>query len=194
MDRAAPRRLRAGAALLVSLLLLVGATAACTAGGRVEAAPAETHFAVFFNNDRLARDPADCSAVFPVRRSVPKTTAVATAALGQLFAGPTPEEREAGYRSYFSTATAGLLKAVRIQSGTAYVDLNDLRGALSGATSSCGAAEFRSQVERTLLQFPTVDRVIYAIDGEPRTFYEWMNEPCGRANDDCDARPFGVSR
>jgi len=32
--------------------------------------------------------------------------------------------------------------------------------------------------------------VIYAIDGEPRTFYEWMGERCDLTNDHCDAAPF----
>lgn len=180
---------RPGAALLASLWLVVAA-AACAVGDSAAATSATTRLLVYFSNDRLARDPADCSAVFPVPRTVPKTSGVATAALHQLFAGPTPQEREAGYRSFFSAATAGLLQGVRVRNGTAYVNLHDLRDTLSGATSSCGAAEFQSQVERTLRQFPTVRRVIYAIEGEPRTFYEWMNEACGPANDDCDAGPF----
>ena len=189
-DSATARRWRRSGAALLAGLLLVVATAACAVGDSTATAPATTRLQVYFNNDRLARDPADCSAVFPVPRTVPKTSGVATAALQQLFAGPMPAEREAGYRSFFSPATAGLLKNVRIHNGTAYVNLLDLRASLSGATSSCGAAEFQSQVERTLRQFPTVRRVIYAIDGEPRTFYEWMNEPCGPTNDDCDAKPF----
>lgn len=171
-------------------MALSGALAALAIAGTAIADPASTRLRLFFSNDRLASDPGDCAAVFMVERSVPKTGAVATAALNQLFAGPTPAEREAGYRSFFSPATAGLLRRVRIRGGTAYVDLHDLRERLSGATSSCGAAEFQSQMSRTLRQFPAVERVIYAIEGDPRRFYEWQNEPCSRANDDCDARPF----
>ena len=63
---------------------------------------------------------------------------------------------------------------MHIEHGTAYVDLHDPRTLLAGATSSCGAAEFGAQFERTLRQFPTVRRVLLAIDGEPRGFYEWM--------------------
>jgi hypothetical protein len=32
--------------------------------------------------------------------------------------------------------------------------------------------------------------VIFAIEGDPRAFYNWMGEPCGSANDDCDPQPF----
>jgi hypothetical protein len=74
--------------------------------------------------------------------------------------------------------------------GTAYVDLEDPRDLLAGATSSCGAAEFQSEISTTLRQFPTVERVIFAIEGDPRAFYNWMGEPCGSANDDCDPQPF----
>jgi spore germination protein GerM len=184
-----PRWFAPGWALLAALLLLIAA-AACVENDGAKAEPLSTRLLVYFSNDRLASDSADCAAVFPVERTVPKTTRVATAALRELFGGPMPAEREAGYRSFFSAATAGLLKNVRVQGNTAYVNLNDLRTVLSGATSSCGAAEFQSQVSHTLLQFPTIKRVIYAIDGEPRKFYDWMNESCGTANDNCDAHPF----
>lgn len=159
------------------------------------AAPAgTTRVQVWFPNDRLNPDPQDCRAVFPVERRVPRTLAVAAASLRELFAGPTPAEAAAGYRSVFSPATAGLLRHVHIRDGTAYVDLHDRGEAMAGATSSCGAAEFQAQVARTLQRYPTIDRVIFAFDGSPRAFYEWMNESCGPANDDCDPRPFGGRR
>lgn len=159
------------------------------------AEPAPTlRLQVWFSNDRLNPNPMDCKAVFPVEREVPKTLAVADASLRALFAGPTPAEAAAGYRSVFSAESAGLLKRVQIQGGTAYVDMHDPGQQLSGATASCGAAEFQAQVSRTLQQFPSIGRVVYAFDGQPRAFYSWMNESCGPANDDCDARPFGGAR
>lgn len=149
---------------------------------------------LWFSNDRLNPDPMDCRAVFAIERQVPVTAGVAAATLRALFAGPTPQEAAAGYRSVFSPATSGLLKSVHIRKGTAYVDMHDLSQAMSGATSSCGAAEFQAQVSRSLKRFPTIGRVIYAFEGNPRSFYEWMNESCGPANDYCDARPFGAGR
>jgi spore germination protein GerM len=167
------------------------------AGGS-HAADATTSLRVYFNNAPRAaaeaRSEADCAIVFERPRQLPKTEGVAAAALHLLFAGPTESERAAGYRSPFSAATAGLLKRVHIEHGTAYVDLHDLRTQLAGATSSCGAAEFHTQVERTLRQFPTVRRVILAIDGNPRSFYEWMGQDCDLTNDRCDAAPFRPQR
>jgi spore germination protein GerM len=170
--------------------LLAAAAIGCVLA--VQAQPAATTLRVYFNNERLAARPDDCTDVFEVRRDVPRTEAVATAALNQLFAGPTDAERAAGYRSPFSAATAGLLKRVRIEHGTAYVDLNDERAQLGGASSSCGAAEFNTAIERTLRQFSTVRRVILAIEGEPRRFYEWMGLDCDLTNDRCDPAPFRV--
>ena len=163
-----------------------------------QAVAATTALRVYFNHAQRAAAEAktevDCAIVFALPRQVPRTEGVAAAALRQLFAGPSDGERAAGYRSPFSADTAALLKRVFIEHGTAYVDLNDLRGPLAGATSSCGAAEFHTQVERTLRQFPTVRRVILAIDGEPRRFYEWMGQDCDLSNDHCDAAPFRPSR
>jgi spore germination protein GerM len=174
--------------------LALAAAAACIIAVPVAAAPATMLVQVYFNNDRLAARADDCATVFAVARQLPKTAGVATAALNQLVAGPTEDERAAGYRSPFSVATAGLLRGVHVEHGTAYVNLNDPRTLLAGATSSCGAAEFRTQLERTLRQVPTVRRVIFAIDGEPRAFYEWMGEDCDLGNDRCDAAPYRRGR
>jgi spore germination protein GerM len=164
------------------------------AAGPGDVAAATTELRVYFNNAQRASSGADCAIVFPLPRQMPKTEGVAAAALRQLFAGPSEAERAAGYRSPFSAASAHLLKRVFIEHGTAYVDLHDPRSLLPGVTSSCGAAEFVAQVERTLRQFPTVRRVLLAIDGEPRDFYAWMGQDCDLTNDHCDAAPYRQPR
>jgi spore germination protein GerM len=180
-------------AAAVACLALAGA-ASVIAAATAAAAPATMRVQVYFNNQDLAGRPDDCATVFAVARQLPRSAGVATAALNALFVGPTEVERAAGYRSPFSAATAGLLRSLRVDHGTAYLNLNDPRALLAGATSSCGAAEFRTQLESTLRQFPTVRRVIVAIDGEPRTFYEWMGDSCDLSNDHCDAAPFRHGR
>jgi spore germination protein GerM len=141
---------------------------------------------VYFNNDELSDDLTNCAAVFPVSRTVDTTQKPEKAALMSLFQGPSTEERKAGYRSFFSSATKDLLNSVWVQDGVAYVDLSDKRGFLSGATSSCGSAEFHSQIEHTLFQFSSIKRVIYAIDGDAKVFYAWMNETCDETNNHCN--------
>jgi spore germination protein GerM len=158
--------------------------------GQVRADDATTTLQVYFGKQGLGAREAACSQVAAVARQVPRTQAVARAALQELFRGPTAEEREAGYRSWFSDSTRAILKDVRIAGRTAYVDLHDLRQLIPGATSSCGSAEFFAQVEATLEQFPTVDRVILAIEGQPRLFYDWMEMACDETHDYCDASRF----
>ncbi len=165
--------------LLFALLLALGLAGAPAAASGTW---------LFFSH--AERGGGDCAAVFPVRRPLPSTRAVAAASLQALFAGPTPEEQAAGYRSPFSPATAGLLKRIWIRQGTAYLDLHDLREPLATASSSCGAAELRAQIDRTLLQFPSVRRVRIAIDGDPRRFHEWLGGSCTAREADCDPRPF----
>ena len=170
-------------AALLSAWMPPGARAA-------EPATAGMTLQLFFPNQRLNPDSSDCSAVFPVERQVrqlekARQTALATTALRQLLAGPSASERAAGYHSIFSASSADLLRRVRIRGATAYVDLADFRFRLPGSSSSCGAAEFHSQIEQTLLQFKGIKRVRYAIEGDPRRFHDWMGEPCGKRNGYC---------
>ena len=147
---------------------------------------------VFFNNSIL--DPEiSCNKVFPVKREVSKTLGAAKVALEELFKGPTEEEKNQGYVSWFSDTTKDILKSVKIENDTAYVDLKDIRQVIPNVSTSCGSAEFLAEVETTLKQFPSVNRVIIAIEGKPKTFYEWIQIGCVKDNDFCDETPFKTS-
>lgn len=176
--------------LLFSVIIVLVAIGGCAETLSPPEVQRFSRFSVYFNNDDLAKNTMVCDAVFPVPRSSPSITNVAAAALEALFRGPTPEERSQGYRSFFSVRTARLLKRLKIESGIAYVDLHDRRQELRGATSSCGRAEFFTQIQRTLGQFPTIERIVFAIEGQPRVFYDWMELECDQANDNCAPGPF----
>jgi spore germination protein GerM len=191
LRRRAIRRRKMGFWSPLCVVLSVAALLAASPGaGHVRADDATTTLRVYFGKEGLGERDAACSEVAAVLREVPRTQGVARAALQELFRGPTPEEREAGYRSWFSDSTRAVLKDVRIAGRTAYVDLHDLRQLIPSATSSCGSTEFFAQVEATLKQFPTVDRVVLAIEGQSRLFYDWMDMECAEANDYCDASRF----
>ena len=176
--------------LLFSVIMVLVAISGCAETLSTHRDEPLSRFSVYFNNDKLANNTMVCDAVFPASRSSPSTTNVTVAALEALFRGPTAEECSQGYRSFFSVRTAGLLKRLKIKSGIAYVDLHDRRQELTGATSSCGSAEFFTQIQRTLGQFPTIERIIFAIEGQPRVFYDWMELECDQVNDNCDPGPF----
>ena len=145
---------------------------------------------LYFNNDKLAEAGGACNKVFPVNRTVPKTVNVATAALGQLFAGPTQEETAKGYTSVFSDKTKDILKSIKIIDGVAYINLADLRSLVPNASTSCGAAMLLAEADSTLKQFSTIKKTIYAIEGKPATFYTWLQLSCGPDNNNCDETPF----
>lgn len=105
--------------------------------------------------------------VFPVHRTAP-TLGVATYAIRQLIAGPTSGERSAGYYSPLGGVLTGASScgadftialnthANRPEHGTATLRFcreTQLPGELTGGY-------IKAEIERTLLQFPTIKKVI----------------------------------
>lgn len=115
---------------------------------------------IFFGNSNL--DPeASCNKVFGVERTIPKTQAVARAALEELFKGPSDEEKNQGY---FTSINPGVqINQLVIKDRVAEADFDETLEFQVGG--SCRVAAIAAQIRETLLQFPTVDKVIISIDG-----------------------------
>jgi len=115
---------------------------------------------VFFSNNKL--DPQiTCYKVFPVEREIPKTPAVARAALEELLAGPTEQEKAQGYLTSINPGV--IIQKLEIIQGVAKVDFDEtLEKAVGG---SCRVTAIRSQIEQTLEQFPTVEQEVISING-----------------------------
>lgn len=184
--------------LLVVLTLILGA---CGSPGRQETAePAGTQgqaealedqlVQIYFHNSHLDSG-QNCDKVFPVTRQIEPDLNRAQAALEQLFQGPTQSEQADGYNSFFSQQTAGILKGFKVVGTTAYINLSDIRSIIPNASTSCGSQGFLAEVETTLKDtLPELERIIFAIDGDPRAFYDWMQFGCGEFNDNCNPQPF----
>ncbi len=115
---------------------------------------------VFFSNEE-SRTEMDCSVTSPRERVIAKTQAMARAAIELLLAGPTLEEKSAGY--FTSINPLVKLNSISIQAGKARVDFDEkLEQAVGG---SCRVSAIRSQIEDTLRQFPTVKEVIISVNG-----------------------------
>ena len=128
---------------------------------------------VYFHPDKLDPQWDDCQKVAPVKRTIPKTTAPATASLHELFKGPTEQEAKE-YSGFSPKETEGILKSVKVKNGAAYVNFTKrVFEQMGNATTSCGGGFF-SMVEATLKQFPTIKNVYYAIEGNSNDFYEWV--------------------
>lgn len=121
---------------------------------------------VYFNNSNL--DPEiSCNKVFPVEREIPKTGAVATAAIDELFLGATEQEKSQGY---FSAIPAGSkLNSISINNGVASVDFNEITESGGG---SCSMAARVAQITQTLLQFPTVESVKLLVNGRTEDIFQ----------------------
>lgn len=115
---------------------------------------------VFFNNDEM--DPEfSCNKVFPTEREIPKTQAVARAALEELLKGPTEKEKS---ENFFTSINSGVkIQSLSIENGTAKVDFDkQLEFQVGG---SCRVSAIRAQIIETLKQFSTIEDVIISIDG-----------------------------
>lgn len=133
-------------------------------------APDVTSFAVYFHQG----SPDDPRKVVAVPRSVPKTAAIATAALTELLRGPTEVERKNGYWSMFGDGTVDHLKTVRVVDGVAYADFRDFRQVIPNASSGFGGAGLLAELDSTLRQFPAVKSTVYSFDGDVGAFYHWL--------------------
>lgn len=153
---------------LFCLFLLVTAFASVSIAQK----PETTNIKVYFHSKKIDPDWLDCNKVYPVTRTIPKTSAVATAALQELLKGTTPEEAK-DFIGFSPDETKGILRSVKVKSGGAYVNFTRaMFEQMGNATSSCGGGFF-SMVEATLMQFPTIKKVYYAIEGNTNDFYEW---------------------
>ena len=119
-----------------------------------------TKFKIYFNNSKL--DPEfTCVKVFPVTREIPKTQAVARAALDELLNGLTEKEKADKYLTNINEGVK--IQRLEIKDGIAKVDFNDKLEFQVGG--SCRVTAIRAQITETLKQFPTVKEVVISING-----------------------------
>lgn len=146
---------------------------------------------LYFLNQKDDPNIEDCLAVKPVDRVIPKTAGVARAALEEYLKGVTKDDEEKGFVSISADETAGALKSIKIKKGVAYVNFNAVVIQKMGTvTTSCGSGFFTG-LEKTLTQFPTIKKVFYAIEGDPREFYDWIQVgECPKELKNCDKSNF----
>ena len=120
-------------------------------------------------------DPEDfyCEAVEPVTRLVERSELL-TGAFEALLAGPTDQELEAGFGSWFSAETGWSVDSVTISDGVAYVDFSEDSPLIPNASTSCGSMALRAQLDSTAMQFPTVEQTVYSFGGDIAAFYHWL--------------------
>lgn len=116
----------------------------------------------------------DCNQVVAVPRAATVEGPEADA-LTQLLAGPTAAEEAQGLGSWFSAATAGMLRSVVIEDGLARVDFDPaLATTIPNASASCGSSLLLAQLDATIGQFDSADRAVYSLGGDVEAFYSWL--------------------
>ena len=119
----------------------------------------------------------------PVLREIPKTQAVATAAMNALIAGPNDKEMGARPAMYTTVPDGTRLLGLSITDGVAIVNLSKEFESGGGSASVLGRL---AQVVYTLTQFPTVKTVTFQLDGQPVTTFSGegvvLDHPVGRAD------------
>ena len=117
---------------------------------------------IFLSDSRFAGEPYfDCSRTIAVERQVPKTLAVAKAAVETLLRGATQEEINQGFVSNISSGVR--IQKLTIENRVAKIDFDEQLEFQVGG--SCWVAAIRAQIRDTLKQFPTVDYVLISING-----------------------------
>lgn len=114
---------------------------------------------VFFNNNSL--DPEfSCNKVFPVERSVLKTSELERTAVSELLSGPTQSDAAQGF---FTSINSGVkINKLSVVRGVAMVDFDERLEFPGGG--SCRVAAISAQIRETLEQFPQVKEVIISIN------------------------------
>ena len=120
--------------------------------------------------------------IVPVLRGVPRTLAVASAAMSSLLAGPDPK-LDAGISLATTIPTGTRLLGIALADGVATVDLSAEYASGGGSASMFARL---AQVVYTLTQFPTVASVRFELDGVPVTTFSGegivLDHPVGRAD------------
>ncbi|MBY0328893.1 GerMN domain-containing protein [Patescibacteria group bacterium] len=121
-----------------------------------------TTVSIYFPNS--IKDPGfmDCRVVHAVTRTIPYTEGVATAAITELIKGLTADEIKNGYVTQIDPNVR--IQSLSIKDGVASIDMSKELG--SKNLGLCAGQFIKAQIEQTLLQFPTVKRVIVLINGD----------------------------
>jgi spore germination protein GerM len=157
------RFLVAGAIVLV----LIMSVAAWRDGQDVSPEPTEVteeaKVEVYFAHSRLGDYSQDCDDVFVVYRRTAENTNPLEAAVTELLEGPTLAEETEGYVT--NIASGAELRSLEVIDGVASVTFSE--GFLENVAGACRIESIRTQVEKTLMQFPEVKSVTIKVEGVP---------------------------
>lgn len=133
----------------------------------LEAPIPQVSYSVYFFNQTVR--PIDlCDEVVPVPRFFQpgkgEKYQLSKESITALFTGPTEDEKKAGYITQIPAGTD--LKNIVVKDGLAIVDVSEQ---VNQGGGSCAMLARRTQIERTLLQFPDIKAVKITVNGDSET-------------------------
>lgn len=114
---------------------------------------------IFFSHEKLGSQ-TSCARVFPVKRTVNADSDIMEAAIEKLIEGPLEKEVQRGYFTNIDPEIK--IRTLEIKNGTV---LLDLEGHPSLTGGSCRVSAIRTQLTKTLEQFPEVTGTIISVEG-----------------------------
>lgn len=148
---------------LATIVILFACAAASVSTVAQSKVAARKEVKVYFYHD-----PGEYIDLAPVTRSV-NAAAPARPAIEALLKGPTAAERRRGFDSLVS-ASDFRIGSLKISSGTARINFISTRR-WHGWPGDLAPVRFKTAVELTLKQFPSVRRVIVSLHGDEK-FYD----------------------
>lgn len=128
----------------------------------------ETLLRVYFNCG-TATEPTGTTFVY---RRVPATSRVLTNTFRQLILGPSDNERNRGFGSFFDGSVT--IESVSLREGRAIIDFGGLDGIADWFTTQEGVEFFLANLGANAFQFSSVQAVEYRADGNCSDFWELM--------------------
>lgn len=119
-----------------------------------------------------------CSRVVGHERRIPPGADPITVAFAELLGGPTAEETADGAGSWFSAATAGMLRHATLTGDRLAIDFVDFSRVIPNASTSCGSEALLAELNATGFQFSQVNRITYSFEGSCKAFGEWLQMSC----------------
>ncbi|MGH7502827.1 MAG: hypothetical protein ACREL7_13865 [Longimicrobiales bacterium] len=115
----------------------------------------------------------------PVTRSIFPTFNPLPVAMSKLLEGPTPEERTAGFSSFFFIRTAPAFDRLEVRPDSlAVIDFLDFSHIIPEASSAAGAAMLLGELNHTVFQFSFIKSVVYRFNGSCTRFFDWLGQAC----------------
>lgn len=148
--------------LNIGIIILLFASAVTAVSGQ-EKVTRRMDVKVYFHHN-----PGEYIDLAPVTRSV-NAVAPARPAIEALLKGPTASEKRRGFGPLASANDFGI-GSLKISGGTARINFVSSRR-WAGWPGDLAPIRFKTAVELTLKQFPSVQRVIVSLNGDPK-FYD----------------------